>query len=355
MGGPAEYWYGRSGDFFFAFEEAIGGRQNMSAVLAAIDDEPALWRHKEGWFMDQGEFFSGRNLDQLFLDWVYVPETARPLLQERRAAHELVLGLRLRAAEAGLGNSIPSDIYNNLIAWVFHPVAGQVAQGDAILAAYRSATELAAVAGLQTPDVVAVSWRRARFSETARLIEDQRQAIVAIQAATTELANEPENSPFRDAIRKARELYEKGDFVGARTAATSGVTGRVNSDAAARLITLAKETRDAFNPGFFARVGMLFTDPDATLRQAEEALAAGDGTRALQLARDAHATWDGASARGIQRLALLAAVMCALSFAVWVLLRRLERPPANKKVGQGHFIESNTRTGSWRDWENTPD
>lgn len=355
QGGPARYWYARSGDFWFVYEAAIGGRQNMTTVLSRIDDEPALWRLKEGWFMDQGEFLSDRNLDELFLEWVFVPETARPLLEERRAAHNLVRDLRTRAAEAGLGSGIPSDIYNNLIAWVFAPVAGQVAQGDQIIASYRSVAALAAQAGLGTPDAAALSWGRSRLSETARLIEDQRQAIIAIQAAEAELANEPADSPHRAAVRQARDLYATGDFAGARAAAAGGVTARVNTDAAARLIELARQKQAAFSPGFFGRIGMLFTDPDATLAAAEEALAAGDGTRALALAREAYDTWDGASARGIQRLAALTSIMGALSFAIWLVLRRLERPPATKKPGQGHYIEANARTGSWRDWENTPE
>lgn len=355
LSGDPAYWYGRSGDFWFTYEEAVGGRQNMTTILSRIDDEPARWRLKEGWFMDQAEFLTGRNLDQLFLDWVFVPETARPLLAQRRAANDLVKGLRDRAQAAGLGSGIPTDIYNNLIAWVFEPIAAQVAEGDRIIAAYRSATDLATAAGLATPDAVATAWGKSRLSETARLIEDQRQAVVAIQAAEEQLSDEPPDSPFLQGVREARQLYEQGDFIGARTAAASGVTGRVNASAAAKLIAIAREKRDSFNPGFFERIGMLFTDPDAKLEAAERALADGDGTRALDLAREAYETWDGASARGIQRLALLTSVMAALSFGVWVLLRRLERPPATKKVGQGHYIEANARRGSWKDWENTPE
>lgn len=355
LAGDPAYWYGRSGDFWFTYEEAIGGRQNMTTVLARIDDEPARWRLQEGWFMDQAEFLTGRNLDQLFLDWVFVPETAKPLLAQRRAAHDLVKALRDRAQAAGLGSGIPTDIYNNLIAWVFEPIASQVAEGDRIIAAYRSATDLAKAAGLATPDAVASAWGKSRLSETARLVEDQRQAVIAIQAAQTQLAEEPPDSPFLEGLREARQRYEHGDFTGARTAAASGVTGRVNAAAAAKLIALAHQKRDTFSPGFFARIGILFTDPDAKLEAAERALAEGDGTRALRLARQAYETWDGASARGIQRLALLTTTMAALSFAVWALLRRLERPPATKKVGQGHYIEANARRGSWKDWENTPE
>lgn len=355
MGGNPDYWYGRSGDFWFAYEAAIGGRQNMTTVLSRIDDEPALWPLKEGWFMDQGEFLADRNLDQLFLDWVFVPETAKPLLSERRAAHDLVRELRNRADEAGLGSGIPSDIYNNLIAWVFEPIAGQVAEGDRIIGSYRSVTALAAEAGLATPPAVAESWGKARLSETARLIEDQRQAIVAITTAESELAGEPEDSPYREGLRKARELYTQGDFTGARAAASSGITSRLNSEAAARMIELARQKQASFAPGFLARVGMLFTSPESKLAEAEAALAAGDGTRALGLARDAYNTWDDAAGRGLQRLAMLTAVMCALSFGVWTVLNRLNREPPPKKLGQGHVIEANARVGSWRDWENSRD
>jgi hypothetical protein len=100
---------------------------------------------------------------------------------------------------------------------------------------------------------------------------------------------------------------------------------------------------------------MLFTDPAADLAKAETAYAAGDGTAALKLSRSAYDTWNNANRRGIQRLAMLAGLMAGLSLGVWYLLQRMDRTPAPKRLGEGHFIDaSDERRGSWRDWENIP-
>jgi hypothetical protein len=98
---------------------------------------------------------------------------------------------------------------------------------------------------------------------------------------------------------------------------------------------------------------MFFVDPDGQLADAEQALADGDGATALKLSRSAYDTWDGASQRGIQRLAAGAGIMCALTFLVWFLLHRLEGPSTPKRAGQGHYLEeAGERRSSWRDWEN---
>ena len=47
--------------------------------------------------MDQGEWVSGKNLDALFLDWVFNPVTSKALLAERRVAHDQVRELQARA------------------------------------------------------------------------------------------------------------------------------------------------------------------------------------------------------------------------------------------------------------------
>ena len=51
---------------------------------------------------------------------------------------------------------------------------------------------------------------------------------------------------------------------------------------------------------------------------------------------------------------MLTGIMCALSFLVWFLLQRMNREPAAKHPGQGHFIDMTDERRSWRDWENTP-
>src|SRR5262249_38057133 len=160
--------YGKAGAFWQAFETAVGGRANMTAVLSRMDDEPGLLPLDGGWFMDQGEWVSGKNLDQLFLDWVFQPVTAKPLLQERRAAHDLVDALQARAATMGL-SGMPSDIYDNLLAWVFDPVADQVARANKVLDAYAEVLAASNEAGLGTPDGVAKAWGTKRVAETGEV------------------------------------------------------------------------------------------------------------------------------------------------------------------------------------------
>ena len=350
----SDYWYGRSGDFWFAYETAIGGRDNMTSVLGRIDDEQALWRLSPGWFMDQGEWVSGTNLDELFLKWVYNPATAKSLLEQRRAAHDSVDALQARAAELGL-SGMPSDIYDNLLAWVFDPVAGQVAKADKVLASYAEVVKSSTEAGLGTPPGVAESWGDARIADTQVVVEEQRQAMLAILSATTELKDAPADSAAMQKLAEARELYGKGDYSGAKTAASAGVTAAFNEVAGAKMIAIAKEKQSTFSAGFFGRFGMFGADPDGDLQKAEDALASGDGTLALKLSRQAYDTWDGASERGMQRLAIAAGLMCGLAFLIWFILRKLDgSTPAPKRLGQGHFLEDAPERRSWKDWENTP-
>jgi len=354
LGALGPYFYGRSGSFWMAYEAAVGGRENMNAILARIDDEPSLWPLEAGWFMDQGEWVSGKNLDALFLDWVFQPVTAKARLETRRAAHDQVVELQARAATMGL-TGMPSDIYDNLIAWVFDPVAGQVAKANKVLDSYAEVLQTSSEAGLGAPDGVARAWGKKKVSETLVVVEEQRQAIVAILASTKELAGEPEDSVSMQKLAEAREKYAGGDYAGAKAAAATGVTAAFNEVAAAKMIEIAREKQNTFSPNFFGRIGMFWTDPDADLAAAEQALAAGDGTQALKLSQGAYESWEGATQRGIQRIALVAGIMCALTFAIWFILKRLDGPSApTKRPGQGHFLEESTeRRSSWRDWENS--
>jgi len=353
LGGPADYWYGRSSAFWFAYEKAIGGRERMTTVLSRIDDDPSFWRLQDRWFLDQGELVSGFNLDQLFLEWVYNPETAKPLLEVRRAANEQVTALATRARALGF-EGIPSDIYANLLAWAFEAIPGQVAKGNAVLDAYESVLKLGAEAGLGTPQKASLSWGTATLATTQVVVEDQRQAIFAITEAASRLASEPDDSPAKTRLAGAREKFDAGDFAGARIDASGAVTDVYNFEAAGKMLELARKKHESFKSGFFARIGLLFSDPAGDLARAEEAYASGDGGKALDLSRSAFDAWDDANQRGIQRLAVLAGVMCGLSFLVWYLLQRMDRPAAPKRPGQGHFIEASDERRNWRDWENIP-
>ena len=69
----------------------------------------------------------------------------------------------------------------------------------------------------------------------------------------------------------------------------------------------------------------MFENPDADLAAAEAAYAEHDFGVALASARLAIDGWDDAQERGLQRLAIGAAIISALTFSVWWLVRRLSR------------------------------
>ncbi|MEO9256394.1 MAG: hypothetical protein ABI305_12690, partial [Tepidiformaceae bacterium] len=133
--GDADYWYGKAGAFFFAYEKAIGGQANMTKVLAQTSPSSDRAPFDGKWFMDAGEDVSGANLDSLFLQWVFNPQTAGPAVAERRTARDLVNTLTARGVTMGLTGT-PKDVSDNLASWTFPPVADQVIQGNAVLDSY---------------------------------------------------------------------------------------------------------------------------------------------------------------------------------------------------------------------------
>lgn len=350
----SEYWYGKSGTFFNAYEDAIGGPEKMTEVLARMDDDPSLLPLDAGWFMDQGEFVSGANLDALFMEWVF-PETATKLLEQRRAAHDLVDAMQARAANHGF-EGIPTDLYKNLLAWSFPAIAGQVEKANQVIDKYETVLGLVSEDGLVMSSALAEAWGKGTIAQSATLIDNQRQSILSMRQAKLELeaAGVAAGTTPWEKLDEAKELFNTGDFNGAKAAASAGVTMIYNDAAAEYWIDLAQKKEATFKAGFFAKIGMMFTDPAADLRAAENLYADGDGAGALKAARSAYDTWNDAGRRGLQRLGMMTAAMCVLCFGVWYILRRMEGPVGGSKpLGQGHYIEQGERKSSWQDWENS--
>ncbi len=351
------YWYGKAGAFWFAYEAAIGGRENMKKVLGRMDDEPKRLPLDGKWFMDAGEYASGANLDSLFLGWVFNAATANAMVQDRRAAHDLVSALAAREAEFGL-EGLPTDLQANLDAWTFGAVAGQVAQADAVLAAYRKVVELSATAGLPVTEKVQKAWDTSTIAQIASLVENQRQAIDAIIGTAKELASEPENSPATPKLVAARDKYAAGDFSEAKRLASLAITTFADKGTAEKMLELARTRKSSYKPNLLSRLGLFFVHPDSDLEKAETAYEAGDPSRALGLAKSAYDGWDGATARGAQRLAVLSGLMAGLCVLVYYLLQRVHDRRGDggtPSSGQttSHFVQESDRMGSWRDWENT--
>lgn len=346
-----DYWYGKAGAFWFAYRDAIGGAENMTRVLSQTALRPDADPFDGRWFMDRGEEISGANLDDLFLKWVFNPKTAPALLKDRRVAHDAVKALTARAATVGLSGT-PTDIKANLDLWAFSGIDGQVAQANKLIDAYVSVLQLEKDAGLPASPGVAKSWGTDTLAHTQAVIENQRVAIQTIVGAAGQLAAEPEDSPARKQLADARDKYATGDFALAKSLASGSTETKFNQTAAGKLIELAKKEQAAFKPSFFGKIGMWMNDPDKDLADAQQALDSGDPKKALDLARSAYDGWHDADSRGLQRLAIFAGLMCALSAGIWYLLRRLDPPARN--VGthvQGHYIEPSSVR--WRDWENS--
>jgi hypothetical protein len=354
----ADYWYGKAGAFFLAYQQAIGGPENMAQVLGktspASRDAPFDGR----WFLDAGEAISGAKLDSLFLGWVFNPDTAAATLKERRAAHDLVDVLSKRAAALGLAGT-PSDITNNLSAWTFSGVAAQVTQANALLDSYATVSKMATDAGLPPSVGVGNSWGSDTMPNTRTIIEDQRQVIQGYVDATGQLGSEPPDSPALKQLVDARERYAKGEFGEAKKLVAAAVTTAYNEVAAGKMIAIAKEKQSAYKASFLGRIGLVLKDPAGDLARAESDYQSGHPESALKLSRGAYDDWNNAKSRGLQRLAVIAALMCALSFGVWFALKRLDRgsrEPGRKlakgAVG-GHMLDSpDSRRPSWKDWEN---
>lgn len=348
----ANYWYGKAGAFWAAYATAVGGPENMTKVLAQVDDDPGQWPLDVRWFMDRGERVSGANLDELFLTWVFNPVTSVGLLKERRAAWDSVKTLTDRAATLGL-TGVPSDIVANLDAWAFKNLASQVAAANKVLDAYTAVTTLAAQAGYPAPAAVADSWGTSSVSATAGVVETQRQALQALIAAAADLESQPPESPAWAEWTGAREAYAAGDFAEAARLAAASTTNVVNQATSARLIARAHDLQSRFQPTWLEKIGMAFSDPKGDLAKAEAAYGNGQYEAALDDARGAINAWEGAETRGMQRLAFIFGLTGLAAFFVWWLLRRLD--PAPPLPARGHVLAPpEERKAGWRDWENTP-
>ncbi len=346
----SDYWYGKASAFFFALEQAVGGKAKMTEVLSKLDPHLSRTPFDGRYLMDRAEAVSGANLDDLFLKWVFNPAAAAGLLKERRAAYTTLKPLTDRAAAMGLAG-VPLDIQANLDAWSFGGIEGQAAQGNKVLDSYATVVAQARDNGLENSGAVAKSWGSDTMAHTSTVIEDERLAIAAITSAAEQLAGLHADPPALKQLEDARAKFASGDFAEAKRLASGAVAAQFNGVAAGKLIELAKQKQASFSPSFLSRVGLLFMDPAGDLAAAEKAYAAGDSKTALALSRSAYDGWNDAGSRGLQRLAVLAGVMCALSVGIWYLLRRLQRPPNEPGGGQqGHFIEP--ARFNWHDWEN---
>ena len=352
-----DYWYGKAGAFWFAFETEIGGRDNMKAVLSMMDDDPAALPLDDRWFMDRGEEVSGANLDALFLEWVWVPDYAQRQLADRRAAHDLVKSLKERALAAGLVG-VPTDIQNSLDAWSFSSVDDRVKRTDKVITEYLDVLSKQAAAGLTPSSAVPDAWSESSITRIEQLIDQQRSVIDSILGAARTVADEPEDSPAWKNLADAKAAYAEGDFGEASRLASEAGAVVYNEVASIRMIAVAEATGEAFEENFFKRIGMFWENPEGDLAAAKAASEAGDDETALRLAKAAYGSWNGAQTRGFQRLAMLAGLMSAITFGGWWLLGRFgggEKDEINIQRARDAAagVPATETRRNWRDWENS--
>jgi len=349
----ASYWYGRAGAFWFAYQTAIGGQANMTKVLAQTSPASAGSPFDARWYMDEGEAVSGANLDSLFSTWVFNPTTSAELLKERRAAHDLVATLDARAASLGLSGT-PKDIQNNLDAWVFAGVAGQVTAANAVLDHYAAVLKLASAPGLSATSAVAKSWGTQTMASTDGLIAQQKSAIDAIAATAQQIKDEPGGSPARARMADALTRYQDGDFTGATRLASDTATTAANEVIAQQVLDNSRTVQKNYSGGLIGGIGLLFANPAGDLSKAEKSYAAGDPATAIAQAQSAIDTWNGAKSAGLERLAILVGILAALSLGAWWLLNRLAsnvRTPMPTRPARAE-IPDVPPLPNWRDWEN---
>ncbi len=354
----SDYWYGKAGAFWFAYQTAIGGPENMRKVLALTLPHDTRAPFDGRWFMDNGERVSGANLDRLFLEWIFNPVSATSLLVERRAIYDSLGVLNSKAVALGL-NGTPSDIFDNLDVWSFAAVPDQIARGSTILESYAAVADLTAEAGLPPSRGVVASWGKRTMTETAAVIEQQRQAVRILRDAFMQFATEPPDSPVVRQLALAKEHFADGKFSESTRLASASLTGAINQDAAGKMIALAKTQQADFSPGFLDKLGMVMRDPDGDLKAAEVAYAQGDGAKALGLSQSAYAAWNDSRGRGLRFLASLAGLMCVVSVVIWIMLRRVDSGAKRAVVASrggrtGHVIDASESKTRWKDWENIP-
>ncbi|MCH7810729.1 MAG: hypothetical protein IH863_09135, partial [Chloroflexi bacterium] len=199
----------------------------------AESGEPADSRR----YMDVLEEASGRNLDSLFLVWVF-PESSRALIEDRREARERYAEVAARLAAVGLSEEPLQPAWEAILDWRF---AGAQSEMDAVEANVDRALELedelrglegdADSLGLAVPESIAAAISGWDFETAADLMESARAALGAYGTARERLA-EPRNLWERfgllgddpdGELAKARQAFEDGRFERVRDRSAAAV------------------------------------------------------------------------------------------------------------------------------------
>lgn len=222
-----------------------------------------------GRFLDRLEDVSGRNLDDLFLLWVF-PDSQRPILELRREARDRLTALNASVQDTGLSTGVVQPIQDDVNAWRF---------GEA-LAALDTAE-----AGLATYD-----------SLVPRLADLRRNA----QTSGLSLADNVD------------QALKRWDFAGAGDLLS-------RAEDALQAYTNAHEKVDA-SRNLWERFGLLGSDPSGDLKAAEQSFAGGDYASAVQHANSASHAINNAGNVALRRMLIFAGILIAIAVMIGVAL-----------------------------------
>jgi hypothetical protein len=218
-------------------------------------------------YMDALEEAGGGNQDDLFMEWVF-PSSFAPTVAERRQARDRLAALTMRATAEGLPGTIPDRIHTDIANWQFPNALARLDEAEVRLEAFAEIKE-----------------------QIARLRADTRRAGLAIDERLDQALagwDFDEASEIADEAGLALRVYREAEEIVA-------------------------EPRNAWE-----KFGLIGSDPEVQLREAEEAFNAGDYDRARDAAQDAIDEVNGASEEAARRVLLVAGG--AAAFAVLILL-----------------------------------
>ncbi len=224
--------YDRSLRFLYLLRFQLGTNllKRVNAAIAA-EGKPADSRR----YLDLLEDNSGRQLDDLFAQWVF-PSSYGTILADRREARARLAELERRVAEEGLSSDVPAAIREQVAEWRFGEALSALDAAEAGLQRFdglredlsRLKTDASAV-GLKLPETGESYLLRWDFDGAEAFIRAARSALDAYTAAAAKvhghrslwerfglLGSDPEGT-----LRSAAEAFAAGDFAGAEDRAAA--------------------------------------------------------------------------------------------------------------------------------------
>ena len=221
-------------------------------------------------YMDLVEDTSGRNLDQLFLTWIF-PREYEPIIELRREARDRFAELETRVLLEGLPEGATTGIREDILEWRFSSALSRLDSVESDIETYHDfgdqlgqmASEASSI-GLTMPVSISEALERWEFGNVRLALADARDAVDAFRAA-------------RAKVHSSRSLWE--------------------------------------------RFGLLGSDPQEVLDRASDEFAAGQFQTSIDSSRAAAEMIDNASTIALRRILIVSGIFAAFGLiilaAVW--------------------------------------